>query len=86
MESPLEEVVMAVPVKKFAPEIDARLYEEMVQLAKQNGQSQRYILEKALEHYLHNVVPSQHLVRRGVMDAFERSVARNRDLLERLAR
>ena len=77
---------MAVPVKKFAPEIDARLYEEMVQLAKQNGQSQRYILEKALEHYLHNVVPSQHLVRREVMDAFEQSVARNRDLLERLAR
>ena len=58
----------------------------MVQVAKQNGQSQRYILEKALEHYLHNVVPSQHLVRRGVMDAFEQSVARKRDLLERLAR
>jgi hypothetical protein len=78
------EVGMAV--KKFAPEIDARLYEEMVQLSKQNGQSQRYILERALEHYLHNVVPSQHLVRRGVMDAFEESVARNRDLLDRLAR
>jgi predicted transcriptional regulator len=77
---------MVVPVKKFAPEIDASLYEEMVQVAKQNGQSQRYILEKALEHYLHNVVPSQHLVRRGVMDAFEQSVARNRELLERLAR
>jgi hypothetical protein len=78
------EVGMAV--KKFAPEIDARLYEEMVQVSKQNGQSQRYILERALEHYLHNVVPSQHLVRRGVMDAFEESVARNRDLLDRLAR
>jgi hypothetical protein len=78
------EVGMAV--KKFAPEIDASLYEEMVQLSKQNGQSQRYILERALEHYLHNVVPSQHLVRRGVMDAFEESVARNRDLLDRLAR
>lgn len=77
---------MPRPVRKFAPEIDASLYEEMVQVAKQNGQSQRYILEKALEHYLHNVVPSQHLVRRGVMDAFEQSVARNRDLLERLAR
>jgi hypothetical protein len=77
---------MASAVKKFAPEIDASLYEEMVEVAKKNGQSQRYILEKALEHYLHNVVPSQHLVRRGVMDAFEQSVTRNRDLLERLAR
>jgi predicted transcriptional regulator len=77
---------MAKAVKKFAPEIDARLYEEMVEVAKKNGHSQRYILEKALEHYLHNVVPSQHVVRHGVMDAFEQSVARNRDLLERLAR
>jgi hypothetical protein len=77
---------MAVPVKKFAPEIDAKLYEEMVRVAKKNGQSQRYILEKALEHYLHNVVPSQHLVRRDVMHAFEQSVARNRDLLDRLAK
>jgi hypothetical protein len=77
---------MAGAVRKFAPEIDASLYEEMVQVAKQNGQSQRYILEKALEHYLHNVVPSQHLVRPGVMDAFEQSMARNHDLLERLAK
>jgi predicted transcriptional regulator len=77
---------MGGAVKKFAPEIDARLYEEMVRVAKQNGQSQRYILEKALEHYLHNVVPSQHLVRRGVMDAFEQSVERNRGLLDRLAK
>jgi hypothetical protein len=77
---------MTTAVKKFAPEIDARLYEEMVEVAKKNGQSQRYILEKALEHYLHNIVPSQHLVRRGVMDAFEQSVARNRDLLDRLAK
>ena len=77
---------MAVAVKKFAPEIDASLYEEMVQVARQNGQSQRSILEKALEHYLHNVVPSQHVIRRGVMDAFEQSVAGNRDLLDRLAK
>ena len=77
---------MAGAVKKFAPEIDAKLYREMVRVAKENGQSQRYILERALEHYLHNIVPSQHLVRRGVMDAFEQSVARNHDLLERLAK
>ncbi len=72
--------------KKFAPEIDAALYEEFVKVAKVNGQSQRYVLEQALAHYLHNVVPSQHLVRPEVMDAFEQSVERNRDLLERLAK
>jgi BMFP domain-containing protein YqiC len=72
--------------KKFTPEIDAKLYKEFVAVAKRNGQSQRHILEEALKFYLKNVVPSQHLVRREVMDAFEQSVARNRDLLERLAK
>lgn len=77
---------MPAATKKFTPEIDAELYDEMVAVAKQNGQSQRYVLEQALAFYLHNVVPSQHLVRREVMNAFERSVARNRDLLRRLAK
>ena len=72
--------------RKFTPEIDAKLYKEFVDVAKRNGQSQRHILEEALRFYLKNVVPSQHLVRREVMDAFEQSVAANRDLLERLAK
>ena len=70
---------MPATTKKFTPEIDAALYEELVAVAKQNGQSQRYVLEQALSFYLRNVVPSQHLVRREVMDAFERSVAGNGD-------
>lgn len=72
--------------KKFTPEIDAALYDEMVKTAERNGQTQRYVLEQALRFYLQNVVPSQHLVRGEVMDAFEQSVARNRELLERLAK
>jgi hypothetical protein len=72
--------------KKFTPEIDARLYDEFVAVAEQNGQTKRHILEQALKFYLHNVVPSQHLVRSQVMDAFEQSVARNRDLLQQLAK
>jgi hypothetical protein len=77
---------MPTATKKFTPEIDAKLYKEFVAVAKRNGQSQRHILEEALKFYLKNVVPSQHLVRSEVMDAFEQSVARNRDLLERLAK
>jgi hypothetical protein len=77
---------MPATTKKFTPEIDAALYEELVAVAKQNGQSQRYVLEQALGFYLHNVVPSQHLVRPEVMNAFEQSVTANRDLLERLAK
>ncbi|MGA9542722.1 MAG: hypothetical protein WBQ85_04085 [Candidatus Sulfotelmatobacter sp.] len=77
---------MPATTKKFTPEIDAKLYKEFVATAKRNGQSQRYVLEEALKFYLKNVVPSQHLVRREVMDAFEQSVAANRELLERLAK
>ena len=77
---------MSTTTKKFTPEIDAKLYKEFVTVAKRNGQSQRHVLEEALKFYLKNVVPSQHLVRREVMDAFEQSVASNRDLLERLAK
>jgi hypothetical protein len=78
--------VPATLTKKIAPEIDAKLWDEFVAVAKQNGQSQRYILEHALTHYLRNVVPSQHLVRPNVMSAFERVVERNSDLLNRLAK
>ena len=72
--------------KKFTPEIDARLYDEFVAVAEQNGQTKRHVLEQALRFYLHNVVPSQHLVRPEVMDAFAQSVARNHELLKRLAK
>ena len=72
--------------KKFTPEIDSKLYDEFVAVAEQNGQTKRHVLEQALRFYLHNVVPSQHVVRPEVMDTFEDSVAQNRDLLQRLAK
>ncbi len=77
---------MPASTKKFTPEIDAKLYREFVAVAEKNGQTKRHVLEEALRFYLKNVVPSQHLVRREVMEDFERSVSRNRDLLERLAK
>jgi len=77
---------MPTTTKKFTPEIDAKLYKEFVATAKRNGQSQRHVLEAALKFYLKNVVPSRHLVRPEVMNDFEQSVARNRDLLDRLAK
>jgi hypothetical protein len=79
-------LAMPTTTKKFTPEIDAKLYKEFVATAKRNGQSQRHVLEAALKFYLKNVVPSQHLVRPEVMNDFEQSVARNRDLLDRLAK
>lgn len=76
----------ATKTKKFTPEIDAKLYDELVAVAERNGQTKRHVLEEAIGFYLRNVVPSQHLVRREVFDAFEQSVALNRDLLDRLAK
>jgi hypothetical protein len=72
--------------KKFTLEIDAQLYEELVAVAEQNGQTKQHVLEEALKFYLRNVVPSDDLVRPEVTDAFDQSVARNRDLLRRLAK
>jgi hypothetical protein len=77
---------MPSATRKFTPEIDAQLYDEFAAVAERNGQTKRHVLEQALKFYLRNVVPSQHLARPEVMDTFEQTVARNRDLLERLAK
>jgi hypothetical protein len=71
---------------RIALEIDAKLYQELVSVAKENGQSQRFVLERALEHYLHNVVPSHRMVRPEVMAAYRRSNKRYRELCKRLAK
>jgi hypothetical protein len=77
---------MAKETVKIGPAIDAKLYKELVAVARENGQSQRHLLEKAIEHYLHNVVPSQHLVRPEVMEAHRRSNEKFRELYEKLAK
>lgn len=77
---------MAPKTVKIGPAIDAKLYEEFVSVAKKNGRSQRYLLEKAIEHYIHNVVPSQQLVRPEVMKAYRRSNEKFRQLYEKLAK
>jgi hypothetical protein len=70
---------------KIAPEIDAKLYEELISVSKRNGQSQRFVLERALEHCLHNVVPSQRLARPEVRAAYRRSNEKHRELYKHLA-
>ena len=70
---------------KIAPEIDAALYQELVSVAKENGQSLGIVLERALEHYLHNVVPSQRMVRPEVMAAYRRSNEKYRALYTQLS-
>ena len=75
-----------IKTRKIAPAVDAKLWDQLTSVARRNGQSQRYVLEQALTHYLRNVVPSQQVVRPHVMETFERTVERNRELLARLAK
>ena len=77
---------MAKDTVKICPAIDAKLYKELVSVARENGQSQRHLLEKAIEHYIHNVVPSQHLIRPEVMEAYRRSNEKFRELYRKLAK
>jgi hypothetical protein len=72
--------------KKIGLEMDVRLYRQLSDLAKQNGQSRRFLLEKALEHYIQFVVPSQTTVRPEVMSHFRRSTDKNRKLHQLLAK
>jgi sigma54-dependent transcription regulator len=71
---------------KIGPEIDKELYFEFARIAQENGQSQRYLLEKAMRHYIQFIAPSQSTVRPEVMTHFRRSVEKNRELHKHLAR
>lgn len=75
---------MAATVK-IGPEIDRKLYAEFVKLAKKNGHSQRFLLEKAIEHYLRFVAPSNETIRPEAMAHFRRSTDKNRKLHQLLA-
>lgn len=72
--------------KKLGLEIDSRLYAQLDQVAKTNGHTRRFLLEKALQHYLDVVVPSQGTIRPEVMTHFRQSVDKNRKLMKLLAR
>jgi predicted transcriptional regulator len=72
--------------RKLGLEMDAQLYARLAQVARQNGQSRRFLLENAVQHYLEVVVPAQGTVRPEVLAHFRRSVVKNRKLLALLAK
>jgi len=63
----------------------ASLYDDLVKLAKDNGQTTTYVLEQAAEHYLQFVAPTQNVVRPEIMTHVRRSMNKNRKLLQLLA-
>jgi predicted transcriptional regulator len=74
-----------VVTRKIGLEMDAQLYAKLSKVAEQNGQSRRFLLERAVEHYLEVVVPSQSTVRPEVIKQFRRSTEKNRKLYQLLA-
>ena len=71
---------------KIGPEIDKKLYSKFSQIAEENGQSVRFVLERAMENYIQLIAPSQSAVRPEAMAHFRRSTDKNRKLHELLAK
>ncbi len=71
---------------KIGLEIDSALYDNLTKLAKENGQSRRFLLEQALKFYFEVVVPSQGTVRPEVLAHYRQSAQKNRKLLQLLAK
>ncbi len=71
---------------KIGPEIDKKLYSTFSKMAAENGQSVRFVLERAMENYIQLVAPSQSAVRPEAMAHFHRSTDKNRKLHELLAK
>ena len=71
---------------KIGPEIDKKLYAKFSELAAENGQSVRFVLERAMENYIQLVAPSQNAIRPEAMAHFRRSTDKSRKLHELLAK
>src|SRR4029077_5171793 len=71
--------------KQVGLNMRAALYEDLSKLAKDNGQTTTYVLERAAEHYIQFVAPKESAVRPEIMAHVRRSVDKNRKLLQLLA-
>ena len=71
--------------KQVGLKMRATLYNDLAKLAKDNGQTTTYILERAAEHYLQFVAPKENVVRPEIMAHVRQSVEKNRKLLQLLA-
>ena len=72
--------------KKVGLNMRAALYDDLSKLAKDNGQTTTYILERAAEHYIQFVAPKESVVRPEIMTHVQQSVDKNRKLLQLLAK
>jgi len=72
--------------KKVGLNMRAALYDDLSKLAKDNGQTTTYVLERAAEHYIQFVAPKESVVRPEIMTHVRQSIDKNRKLLQLLAK
>ena len=72
--------------KKFSSLMSKPLLDRLKKQADQNGQSVRFVLERAVEHYLEVVVLSSRGIHTDAVRHLRSSAARNEGLLKRLAK
>lgn len=75
----------AAKTRKVGLEMKSDLYDGLSKLARENGQTKSFILEKAVQHYIEFIAPTQRTIRPEIMAHVRRSIQRNRKLLQRLA-
>lgn len=71
---------------RIGPKIDKKLYGKLAKIAEENGQSVRFVLERAMENYIQLVAPSRNAARPEAIAHFQRSTAKNRKLHQLLAK
>jgi hypothetical protein len=71
--------------KQVGLNMRATLYNDLSKLAKDNGHTTTYVLERAAEHYIQFVAPKESVVRPEIMAHVRRSMDKNRKLLQLLA-
>jgi hypothetical protein len=72
-------------IRRVGLNMRASIYDRLAQLAKENGQTTTHLLERAVEHYMQFVAPTESTVRPEIMAHVRRSITRNHKLLQRLA-
>lgn len=72
--------------EKFSSVMSKPLLTKLRKEAEENGQSIRFLLERAVEHYLDVVLPSARRVRPEIMRHADATIRQYDELLKRLAK
>jgi hypothetical protein len=73
------------PRKQVGLNMRTALYKDLSKVAKDNGHTMTYVLERAAEHYIQFVAPAESVVRPEIMARVRQSMTKHRKLYQLLA-